>query len=208
MRRRKKEATPVLRKKGEPLKGYEQRLEGADSERIRIHSDYIDPQGNVIVRPVVIFGRDSSGDVRPAKMDTEGRLDVVGVAPEHQDDAVLDEANPASGNEFTVLDTTEFVRIITVATRVDWTGQPTPLEVRLYIDGEIITYTQNNPVNTPWYRLLRDDVFPGSAQTFTTTAGHHQNRSFFIEGRSVGVTAETTGGTVSRLRSRMKWARW
>ena len=126
----------------------------------------------------------------------------------HQADAVLSQASPVSGTKYTVLDTTSDVRIHSIMAMVTWTVQPTPLEVHLTIDGNALTFTLANPVTaTPYYANLT----PGAAATaqvlaidsITTIA-----RAFLLEGRSVKIEVETTGGTVSNLTCRVVYGRY
>ena len=192
---------------GEFLSEHLDRLTAADDQRIRVDEDHTDDRGNLIVRPVLILGKDTNDDYRPAKMDTEGRLDVVGVAPEHQADEFLNQANPVSGNKYTILDTTELVRIMGVAARVAWSGQPNPLQVHITIDGNDISHNKANPVNNTWYFAGWNSQGAENDQGLST-ADNTKVKAFAYEGRSVKVEAETTGGTVSALQSRLKWAKW
>ena len=125
--------------------------------------------------------------------------------PEHQADAVLNQANPISGTKYTVLPTTKNVRIITIATKVTWTVQPSPLELHIIIDGVNIPISQIDPVSDTWYNAELVDSWTPSAG-FSTA--HHPHRSFLLEGRSVKVEVEITGGTVSNLNSIVKYAKW
>lgn len=193
---------------GEFLSGYLKRLEGADDQRIRVGSDTSDNKGNVIVQPVLILGRDPNDDIRPAKMDTEGRLDIVGVCPEHQPDAVMTQINPISGTRYEVLATTELVRLITLYAEVAWTVQPTPLEVWITIDGNIIRHLRANPVSTTNYFAQLAPWETENIQQLVTGPAEVARQAFYLEGRSVRVEVETTGGTVSELHSRVKWAKW
>jgi len=125
---------------------------------------------------------------------------------QHQADAVLDQDNPISGQKYTVLDTTANVRIIHIGVRVQWTGQPTPLEIHITIDGRSITHTKANPVSNTWYEAT---IYP---QDDTTSyrldpAGDGRYRAFQYEGRAVKVEAETTGGTVTNLYARVIYAK-
>ena len=192
---------------GEFLSGYLKRLEGADDQRIRVDSDTSDNKGNVVVRPVLMLGKDTNDDIRPAKMDTEGRLDVVGVVPEHQTEVNLDQLNPVSGTQYETLAPTELVRIISIAARSTWTVQPNPLEVHLTIDGNVITFTRANPNNNVWYTCAVTDPNVDTSQPMQTVA-FARERTFLLEGRSVAITGEIIGGTVSRLQVKLKWARW
>jgi len=127
--------------------------------------------------------------------------------PEHQADATLDQANPVSGTQYEVLATTRNARIISVAVRCTWTVQPTPLQVHITIDGNTLSYSFTDPVTNRWYIAIRRSEFAEDSGilAYLTTA---QDMTFLVEGRSVRVTAETTGGTVSNLSARVKYAQW
>lgn len=193
------------RKKGEPLEEYIDRLVNANQHRIRIHSDYIDPEGNVIVRPILMFGRDPNDDYRIARMDTLGRLDVVGVCPEHQPMAELDQASPGDGTTYDVLPVDELVRLLGFSARCTWTVQPTPLECFVTIDGNTLTFKKSNPVSNTWY--YGNLVYSAAENNLPMGTGQFQ-WAHVLEGRSVQLESEISGGTVSRLQTRAYWAKW
>lgn len=122
----------------------------------------------------------------------------------HQPDAAISQANPVSGTKYTVLDTVKNARIISIAVWVTWTVQPAPLEIHITIDGIALTCNFTSPVSTT----------PYSVQNVATDAGFilatpllDAYRAFLLEGRSIKVEAEITGGTVSNLSARVKYAR-
>ena len=123
-----------------------------------------------------------------------------------QPDATLNQANPASGIKYTVLDTTKNARIIGISVQCTWTVQPTPLEIHLTIDGEAYIFTITDPVSvTDYYCMFQANRLPTQqilAVTSPLTYG-----TFLIEGRSVKVEAEITGGTVSNLTARVIYAK-
>ena len=125
--------------------------------------------------------------------------------PQQQPDAVLDQPDPVSGTKYPVLNTTPNVRIIAVAVRCTWTVQPTPLEIHITIDGQSITHTETNPVSDDWHYAYISAPDPPSSQPFGSTVGRE---AFLYEGRTVKVEAEITGGTVSNLRARVKYAKY
>jgi hypothetical protein len=132
--------------------------------------------------------------------------------PAHQADAALNQAAPGDGVEYTVLDTTKNVRIISMIVQCTWTVQPTPLELHLTIDGVSHTYAMANPVSaTPYIARALPDLSELN-QGLTALTGSITDVTacvpFLIEGRSVKVTAEITGGTVSNLTARVKYAKW
>lgn len=127
--------------------------------------------------------------------------DVMGMF-EQQADATLVQANPVSGTEYPVLAATENVRLIHVAIKCTWTVQPTPLQLHITIDGQTLIAYFDNPVSNQWYTIeYRRADDPGFHLNTTTIP-----RAFLLEGRSIAVTAEITGGTVSQLSARVKYA--
>jgi len=136
------------------------------------------------------------------------------VPPEHQPDATINVNNPVSGTKYewgyppgTPLGTQKNVRIIEISATCTWTAQPTPLEIHLTIDGNNITFGQANPVSGFNYS---PEWWPDKAEAdqLMIQDGYSPYRAFLIEGRSVKIEAEITGGTVSLLSARVKWARW
>lgn len=126
-----------------------------------------------------------------------------------QVDAVLSQASPVSGTKYTVLATTKNVRIRSIVAQVTWSGQPNPLEVHLTIDGIPFTVTQTNPVSATPYALAQSvaaDFLAAAAGVFVTVYSA-VNVPIQYEGKSVKVEVETTGGTVSLLECRVKYAR-
>jgi len=126
--------------------------------------------------------------------------------PKHQADAVLNQANPVSGTKYTVLDTMYNVRLISLAVKCTWTVQPTPLEMHVTLDGRLITLIQNDPVSgTSYYPYYLSFL---SEDGTLTTQQDIINKPFFLEGRTVKIEVEITGGTVSNLSARVKYAKW
>jgi len=127
--------------------------------------------------------------------------------PVQQADAVLNQAAPTSGTKYEVLATTKNVRIISIEVNCTWTAQPSPLEVHITIDGQTITYGIANPISATNY-LANPNAEKAEDSQILNTSSYHDRRSFLIEGRSVKVEAEITGGTVSNLSARIKYAKW
>ena len=123
---------------------------------------------------------------------------------QHQADAVLDQANPVSGTKYVVLDTVRNTRIIGIMAQCTWTVQPTPLEVHLMLDGIPYTAAQTDPVTITAYALYFSEA---EAQPQLSTSLKAPTKSFLCECRSIKVEAEITGGTVSNLTARVKWAK-
>jgi len=129
--------------------------------------------------------------------------------PEHQTDVTLNQANPISGTLYEVLAATPNVRLVMVAVRVTWTVQPTPLEVHITIDGVTYTASYTDPITATDHFLIPISAgypYPGMTLVLLTEAIRHGYP--IIEGRNIRVQVETTGGTVSALQARVRYARW
>jgi hypothetical protein len=119
--------------------------------------------------------------------------------------ASLSQANPVSGTKYLVLDTTKNCRINDIAVWDTWTVQPNPLEVHITIDGESLTFTQANPVTATAYYPIISALVALNAQPMGGT--HLDHRPFFLEGRSIKVEAEITGGTSNPLDCRVIYSK-
>lgn len=124
--------------------------------------------------------------------------------PQQQADATLSQANPVSGTKYTVLDTVNNTRIIGISAQCTWTVQPTPLEIHVTIDGETVTFTVANPATATDYFAANSLA---NAETAQELAAAQPAVPFLREGQSVKVEAEITGGTVSNLSARVKYAK-
>jgi len=128
---------------------------------------------------------------------------------QHQPDAAISQTNPVSAQYYTVLDTTPNARIISMIAKITWaTTQPTSLEVRITIDGNLITHAIPNPVSATTYRAMVEEGTSETLQTLTVTA-YTPNRAFLYEGRSVKVEARITWDTTqpTPLVCRVKYAK-
>jgi len=129
--------------------------------------------------------------------------------PQHQVDATLNQANPGDGTQYEVLATTRNVRIYAIEIRCTWTVQPTPLELHVIIDGVTMTFAFTDPVsNTAYAPRFFDYRAAPADQALVGAAAETWSKAFLVEGRSVRITAEITGGTVSNLSARVKYGRW
>lgn len=118
----------------------------------------------------------------------------------------LSQDNPVSGTQYGVGQVAgRRVRILSMAAKCTWTVQPTPLEVWLIIDGISWRFYVDDPVSNTWYSACLNSASISTSQTLSTTL-NEASRSFLIEGRNVTITAEITGGTVSNLAARVKYA--
>ena len=137
---------------------------------------------------------------------TSGNI-IEQVTFEHQAQAYLPQANPVSGTKYTVLNTTDYVRIILIGVCVEWTVQPTPLEIHITVDGQALNFSVTDPPTATWYYPIFNAISADNAQPLTGTATEACVRAFLLEGKSVKVEAETTGGTVQGLYCRVVYAK-
>lgn len=141
----------------------------------------------------------------------QGSLNKVSPTFVQQADATLSQANPTSGTKYAVsgeLGTgAKNARITSIEVQCTWTAQPTPLEIHVTIDGNALIFTKTDPVSaTPYFC----HVEPGNNATTQTmnvsvTTGGVLLLPFHLEGGSIKIEAEITGGTVSNLSARVKW---
>ena len=134
-----------------------------------------------------------------------------------QADATINQENPESGTKYEwssdgtqakKLGAQKNVRIISVEIECAWTAQPSPLELHITVDGILHTYSKTDPVTATMYFPTRRPELASNDQRLDPTASEIQDyHTFELEGRSVKVEAEITGGTVSNLSMRVKWAK-
>lgn len=125
--------------------------------------------------------------------------------PTQYTDIEVSTANPISGTPYGLIGTTLDMRIIGISVRVTWTVQPTPLEVHVLIDGVTFIFARANPVSNTWYVVRHHDMRYNEAnQTLSGTA--ETQMPFVLEGRSIIISTETTGGTVSNMTARLRYA--
>jgi len=137
--------------------------------------------------------------------------------PEHQADALVTMDGgtpPVSGTKYEwsstgavagALGTQKNVRLIALAIKCVWTVQPDPLEIHFTIDGVTFLMSKSNPVSDTWYYPT---LTGAAADLAADTTDYALRRAFLLGGREVKVEAEVTGGTVSALYLRVKWAKW
>ena len=121
----------------------------------------------------------------------------------HQPDATLSQASPVSAQVYTILDTTANCRIINMVASCTWSGQPSPLVIRVIIDGVTINFTINNPSSSLTYVAVLAFGLP----VLSVTGYDEYGKAFLLEGRSVKVQVLITGGTVSNLAGRVTYAK-
>lgn len=123
-----------------------------------------------------------------------------------QADAVIAAVPPALGTPIPFTMIPYNVRLIGATIECTWTVQPDPLEIHVVVDGVTFTFKKNNPVSATRYGLTHMDLeYQESSQSLY--AGLTTVQAFVLEGRHVAIGCEVTGGTVSRLDARLRWAR-
>ena len=134
------------------------------------------------------------------------------IPPEHQPDATINVTNPVSGQKYeweyppgTPLGTQKNVRILSIMVKCTWTVQPSPLQVHFTLDGLPYVVSQIDPGTDTFYQV-QDRIYVDTY--ILVTPPKDRPVGFLNEGRSVKVEAEITGGTVSNLSARVKWAKW
>jgi hypothetical protein len=132
------------------------------------------------------------------------------VPPKNMADAILNQATPTSAALYTILPTTLNCKIYSATVSVTWTVQPTPVEIIVTIDGNVITHAFTNPVSTTPYGICNGVVACNGAATAQLLAAAYAVDSLppFYEGKSIMIQARTTGGTVSVLAGRVKYGQY
>jgi len=124
--------------------------------------------------------------------------------PAQQAEITYSLALPVSGAKNVVLAPTANVRIIAIYALVTWTVQPNPLEVHITIDGQLLTAAQANPATATMYFVQKAATV--SLQFSVTDLTPYL--SFLLEGRSVKIEVETTGGTVQSIDCYVKYQKY
>ena len=123
-----------------------------------------------------------------------------------QTDAVISQANPTSGTQYTVLEVHGCGRLRFGQASVTWTGQPDPLELHVTVDTKTVTFTKATPVSaTDYWTTIH--MYSANAGSLDGTAENAGRQSYLYD--FVGyckVLAETTGGTTQNLSARVVYA--
>ena len=129
------------------------------------------------------------------------------VPPAWQATATLNQANPVSGTQYVLLDTTLNCRVIACSASCTWTVQPNPLQLHIEIDGQPqVAAEQGNPVSTTTYHGTK---YGTGAQIISFhTNDYTYTRPYLVEGKSIRLTCEITGGTVQNLSGTCKYQKW
>lgn len=96
------------------------------------------------------------------------------------------------------------VRIIGMAAACTWTGAPSEGAIYITMDGQLITYKCEGPVSGTVYYATNGLAEPESNQTLSDT---EPTAPFLREGKHIKIQAKITGGTVTNLWVRVKWAK-
>jgi hypothetical protein len=83
------------------------------------------------------------------------------------------------------------VRLIGIYSNITWAiTQPTPLQIRVTIDGIVRDWYINNPVSATGYYAQEHLGYSNNIDMDTTSNGN--TRSFLMEGRSIKVEVKIT----------------
>lgn len=144
-----------------------------------------DEEGNVWAMPVIAFKHDSTTDL----VVPNPNLTLTDITFQHQADAILSQDDPVSATLYTVLDTTTNVRIISIRSAITWAiTQPTPLHIRVTIDGVVYNFFRNDPVTATPYIANLLATYISNFDMDSADPG----KSFLLEGRSVKVEVAIT----------------
>lgn len=124
---------------------------------------------------------------------------------EQQADANLTQASAVSGTIYAVLATTKNIRIISIASLDDWSVDTTTLEIHVIIDGLTYIFTID-PDDNVWYiakELLSDEVPANQVLGLV----EETIMPYFLEGKSVAISVESTGGTSDSLKCKVRHAK-
>lgn len=115
-----------------------------------------------------------------------------------QQKAEVNQANPVSGTQYSLLPTTRNVRVLGLEASCTWTVQPNPLEMHMTVDGKAVKFSQGNPVSTTLYRPLVELAKALNAMNCSGTAYHVYSLRQW-DCAELKVDVEVTGGTVQSL---------
>jgi len=124
------------------------------------------------------------------------------IVPEHQADATKDQANPVQNTWYTVLDTTDYVRLIGVCLYVADTAET--LAVQITVDGQTVAGSGAATADT-WYEIYLDR----DGTLVISNNALFQYRAYILEGRSIKVEVRKTTATgAGNLKARVYYAAW
>jgi len=111
--------------------------------------------------------------------------------PEYQTPATLSQAAAVQNTWYTILDTTENIRVYQVVGRILTTGED--LEVQITVDGETIACTGVSCVAGSTYYIIKQNA--NDADKFTLVVREDEEmypQAYLIEGRSVKIEIRKT----------------
>jgi len=116
-----------------------------------------------------------------------------------------DQDDPVDGTEYTVLDTTKHVRIVSIYAKCTWTVQVTTLTVTVTVDGHEFTYSKGNPETATDYFANISEKTPDPSAGYLDATGQANERAFLIGGKNVKVTIKRDGGTCQNVYCLIKY---
>jgi len=122
--------------------------------------------------------------------------------------ATITQVNPVSGTQYEVLPVTKNCRIIMAGSQCTWTGQPTPLQIWFIVDAVTIEGYKFNPATATNYYANSSYWDETSDRLALDAVSLTTSSPFILEGKSIQVLAEITGGTVSELKAWVRYAKW
>jgi len=134
-----------------------------------------------------------------------GALPIV--LPKKQADATLNQANPVSNTEYTVLDTTRNVRISGLALQRNG-GTVSDIRFIMTIDGQTIHHLQNAPADGTFYYAKKDSSTTELLQLMDTSDYCRYTDELYT-GRHIKITARCTWTVQpTSLVARVKYSKW
>lgn len=112
------------------------------------------------------------------------------------------------GSVANAIGTQKNVRVLGIYISCTWTVQPTPLELHITVDGISYLFSIVNPVSgTPYYPRVSSSSAANAQALTTTDVIYSLGSASLMDGCSIKIEAEITGGTVQALNMRVKWAK-
>lgn len=75
------------------------------------------------------------------------------------------------------------------------------------VDGVAVTFHKTNPTSAAYYEAAFTHPHLDNQGSMDISGTYTPSRAFLLEGRSVKIEVEITGGTVSNLSARVKYAK-
>lgn len=135
------------------------------------------------------------------------------VPPRLMTDVTLSQANPVANTLYPLLPTTRNAKIWSAVAQIQWTVQPTPLQVILTIDGKIVVHGFTNPATVTSYAVVHgvaEDYMDENNQLLAIAYSAAIPNPLY-EGKTVRVdvrTGSVTAGTTQNLTARLKYSQY